>query len=162
MTRGQGIATETVRAQSNVQVRTSLLPPLLLPLIPADIPCSVRESGSHRTPAELVREKRLRDDPMAEVHGPLFVTCRRCGRRIKLSPKSAYDPFHWTKHRERCLNKSLGKARATSAVRRTPKSPVSRPSSRGEPCVHTSSSSLFVLRLVSTSFAQKVSLLLDH
>ncbi|KAH7915277.1 hypothetical protein BJ138DRAFT_148273 [Hygrophoropsis aurantiaca] len=64
-----------------------------------------------RTVAEIAREKRLRDDPMAEVHGPLFVTCRRCGNRIKLSPKSSYDPFHWTKHRERCLKKPAGVAR---------------------------------------------------
>ncbi|KIJ65548.1 hypothetical protein HYDPIDRAFT_167207 [Hydnomerulius pinastri MD-312] len=66
----------------------------------------------------MAREKKLRDDPMAEVHGPLFVTCKRCGGRIKLSPKSSYDPFHWTKHRERCLRKPVGVARA---ARRTPK-----------------------------------------
>ncbi|KAH7926048.1 hypothetical protein BV22DRAFT_390650 [Leucogyrophana mollusca] len=66
----------------------------------------------HRTVAEIAREKRLRDDPMAEVHGPLFVTCKRCGSRIKLSPKSSYDPFHWTKHRERCLKKPAGVVRA--------------------------------------------------
>lgn len=76
-----------------------------------------------RTTAELAREKKLRDDPMAEVHGPLFVTCKRCTSRIKLSPKSSYDPFHWMKHRERCLRKSVGAARAT---RRTPKDIVSR------------------------------------
>lgn len=51
---------------------------------------------------------------MAEVLGPLFVTCKRCGNRIKLSPKSLYDPFHWLKHRERCLKKPVGGARATS------------------------------------------------
>ncbi|KIK98232.1 hypothetical protein PAXRUDRAFT_824082 [Paxillus rubicundulus Ve08.2h10] len=72
----------------------------------------------HRTVAEMAREKKLRDDPMAEVHGPLFVTCKRCGSRIKLSPKSSYDPFHWMKHRERCLRKPVGVARA---ARRTPK-----------------------------------------
>lgn len=72
----------------------------------------------HRTPAELAREKKLRDDPMAEVHGPLFVTCKRCGNRIKLSPKSSYDPFHWMKHRERCLRKPVGQARPS---RRAPK-----------------------------------------
>jgi len=58
-----------------------------------------------QTAAEKAREKRLRDDPMAEVLGPLFVSCKRCGGRIKLSPKSTYDPFHWQKHRERCLKK---------------------------------------------------------
>lgn len=67
-----------------------------------------------RTVGEIAREKRLRDDPMAEVLGPLFVTCKRCGNRIKLSPKSLYDPFHWLKHRERCLKKPVGGARATS------------------------------------------------
>ncbi|KAG9309029.1 hypothetical protein JVU11DRAFT_11244 [Chiua virens] len=71
-----------------------------------------------RTAAELTREKKLRDDPMADVHGPLFVTCKRCGNRIKLSPKSSYDPFHWTKHRERCLRKPVGVARG---ARSTPK-----------------------------------------
>jgi len=58
-----------------------------------------------QTAAEKAREKRLRDDPLAEVLGPLFVCCKRCGSRIKLSPKSTYDPFHWLKHRERCLKK---------------------------------------------------------
>ena len=75
-----------------------------------------------RTPAELAREKKLRDDPMAEVHGPLFVTCKRCSSRIKLSPKSSYDPFHWMKHRERCLRKPVGVARV---ARRTSKDIVS-------------------------------------
>lgn len=59
---------------------------------------------------------------MAEVHGPLFVTCKRCCSRIKLSPKSSYDPFHWMKHRERCLRKPVGVARAP---RQTPKNIVS-------------------------------------
>ncbi|KAG2128593.1 hypothetical protein DEU56DRAFT_508376 [Suillus clintonianus] len=67
-----------------------------------------------RTVGEVAREKRLRDDPMAEVLGPLFVTCKRCGNRIKLSPKSLYDPFHWLKHRERCLKKPVGGARPTN------------------------------------------------
>ncbi|KAF4592919.1 hypothetical protein EYR38_008625 [Pleurotus pulmonarius] len=64
--------------------------------------------GSSLTPAERAREKRLRDDPMADVIGPLFVDCRRCGARIKLSPKSVYDPFHWKTHKERCLKKPIG------------------------------------------------------
>ena len=42
-----------------------------------------------------------------DLLGPLFVGCKRCGTRIKLSPKSSYDPFHWVKHRERCLRRSL-------------------------------------------------------
>ncbi|KAG2157680.1 uncharacterized protein EDB93DRAFT_806732 [Suillus bovinus] len=76
----------------------------------------INDSGDapRRTVGEIAREKRLRDDPMAEVLGPLFVTCKRCGNRIKLSPKSLYDPFHWLKHRERCLKKPVGGTRATS------------------------------------------------
>jgi len=56
--------------------------------------------------AERAREKKLRDDPMAEVLGPLFVDCKRCGARIKLSSKSTYDIFHWRTHRERCLKRT--------------------------------------------------------
>ncbi|KAI9454437.1 hypothetical protein F5148DRAFT_427132 [Russula earlei] len=63
--------------------------------------------GRPKTAAEMQREKRLRDDPLADLLGPLFVSCRRCGTRIKLSPKSSYDPFHWVKHRERCLRRSI-------------------------------------------------------
>jgi hypothetical protein len=63
--------------------------------------------GRLKTAAEKQREKRLLDDPLADLHGPLFVTCKRCGTRIKLSPKSCYDPFHWVKHRERCLRRSV-------------------------------------------------------
>ena len=63
--------------------------------------------GRPKTAAEKQREKRLLDDPLAELHGPLFVNCKRCGTRIKLSPKSCYDPFHWVKHRERCLRRSV-------------------------------------------------------
>jgi len=55
---------------------------------------------------------------MADVIGPLFVTCKRCGNRIKLSPKSLYDPFHWLKHRERCLRKPVGGIRATKRLSR--------------------------------------------
>jgi len=63
-------------------------------------------SGHHRaTPGEKARERKLRDDPMVLVHNPQLVQCRRCGNKIKLSLKSFYDPFHWQKHRERCLKK---------------------------------------------------------
>lgn len=48
------------------------------------------------------REQKLRSDPLVEVHGPVDVTCRRCGTHIKLSTKSSYDPFHWHRHIERC------------------------------------------------------------
>ncbi|KAH9967262.1 hypothetical protein BC827DRAFT_579176 [Russula dissimulans] len=63
--------------------------------------------GRPKTAAEMQREKRLRDDPLADLLGPLFVGCKRCGTKIKLSPKSSYDPFHWVKHRERCLRRSI-------------------------------------------------------
>ncbi|KAF8892230.1 hypothetical protein BD779DRAFT_100658 [Infundibulicybe gibba] len=78
--------------------------------------------------AEKAREKKLRDDPMADVLGPLFVDCRNCGKRIKLSSKSSYDTFHWRTHRERCLKKQ----RAQKQRARTQKSsPPSRHSSLG-------------------------------
>lgn len=72
----------------------------------ADSPNSFID-GRPKTAAEKQREKRLRDDPLADLLGPLFVGCKRCGTRIKLSPKSSYDPFHWVKHRERCLRRSI-------------------------------------------------------
>lgn len=58
--------------------------------------------------AERAREKKLRDDPMAIVVGPMHVDCKRCGNRIKLSSKSLYDTFHWRTHRSRCLKKRNG------------------------------------------------------
>ncbi|KAF8141506.1 hypothetical protein EV363DRAFT_1578747 [Boletus edulis] len=87
-----------------------------------------------RTAAELAREKKLRDDPMAEVHGPLFVTCKRCTSRIKLSPKSSYDPFHWMKHRERCLRKPVGVACAPKDIYTSPakQSPASSSNTDGD------------------------------
>ena len=72
----------------------------------ADSPNSFID-GRPKTAAEKQREKRLLDDPLADLLGPLFVGCKRCGTRIKLSPKSSYDPFHWVKHRERCLRRSI-------------------------------------------------------
>ena len=73
---------------------------------PAEHPRSFID-GRPKTAAERQREKRLLDDPLADLLGPLFVGCKRCGTRIKLSPKSSYDPFHWVKHRERCLRRSV-------------------------------------------------------
>jgi len=60
-----------------------------------------------KSTAEKARERKIREDPMAEVLNPLFVSCKRCGGCIKLSVKSLYDPFHWKKHRERCLKKPV-------------------------------------------------------
>ncbi|KIO10732.1 hypothetical protein M404DRAFT_873519 [Pisolithus tinctorius Marx 270] len=116
----QGFAKERLSRQgSRSKVSGSLCPVVISPHPDSSGGDSPRPT---RTAAELAREKKLRDDPMAEVHGPLFVTCKRCGNRIKLSPKSSYDPFHWTKHRERCLRKPVGQAQ-----RHTPKETVSSP-----------------------------------
>ena len=57
------------------------------------------------TSSEKLRERKLREDPLATVQGPQVVVCNRCGASIKLSVKSAYDPFHWHRHRERCLKR---------------------------------------------------------
>jgi hypothetical protein len=58
---------------------------------------------------------------MAIVLGPLFVDCKRCGSRIKLSSKSQYDTLHWRTHRTRCLKRQHGlskKQRSKSTVRK--------------------------------------------
>ncbi|GLB41677.1 hypothetical protein LshimejAT787_1002770 [Lyophyllum shimeji] len=88
-----------------------------------------------QTAAEKAREKKLRDDPMAIVRGPLYVDCRRCGTRIKLSSKSLYDPCHWRTHRSRCL-----KRRPAAPQKQTPKAEIfsppessRRPAERGTP-----------------------------
>ena len=57
------------------------------------------------TAAEKKRAQKLKDDPLVTLLSPLWVECRRCGSKIKLSPKSTYDPFHWARHRERCLKR---------------------------------------------------------
>ena len=49
-----------------------------------------------------MRQRKLRDDHLAEVLSPFLVRCKRCQREIKLSAKSQYDPHHWTTHRKRC------------------------------------------------------------
>lgn len=59
------------------------------------------------TAAEKKRAQKLKDDPLVTLLSPLWVECRRCGSKIKLSPKSTYDPFHWARHRERCLRRPL-------------------------------------------------------
>ncbi|KAG5219719.1 HAMP histidine kinase [Salix suchowensis] len=89
-------------------------------LYPRAFPRSTSDYRSSLTPAEKAREKRLRDDPMANVIGPLFVDCKRCGARIKLSPKSVYDPFHWKTHKERCLKKPPVLSSQRSPIRRGP------------------------------------------
>ena len=59
-----------------------------------------------RTDAELTREATIRADPLADIISPLYVRCRRCTQRIKLSPKSYFDLCHWTRHRQRCMRRS--------------------------------------------------------
>ncbi|KZV65184.1 hypothetical protein PENSPDRAFT_655994 [Peniophora sp. CONT] len=80
-----------------------------------------------RTDAELAREASVRADPLAEVLSPLWVRCRRCSQRIKLSPKSYFDLFHWQKHRERCLRRPAEELRSASPVEDT-QPPVRVPS----------------------------------
>ena len=71
-------------------------------------PSAAQNNVSRRaqTAAERLREKKLREDAMALVHDSRLVQCRRCGAKIKLSLKSAFDPCHWQKHRVRCLRRA--------------------------------------------------------
>lgn len=62
-------------------------------------------AGGKAAASERARERKLREDPLVTVHSPQVVVCNRCGATIKLSLKSAYDPFHWQRHRERCLKR---------------------------------------------------------
>ncbi|TFK48556.1 hypothetical protein OE88DRAFT_541841 [Heliocybe sulcata] len=72
---------------------------------PSRLSPAAGSSSLRPTPAQMKRERKLRDDPMADVLGPTLVVCKRCHSTIKLSPKSTYDPFHWNKHKERCLRR---------------------------------------------------------
>jgi len=68
---------------------------------------------------------------MAIVIGPLYVDCRRCGTRIKLSSKSLYDPCHWRTHRSRCLRRQSARA---APKKKTPKDEIlSSPKLPGRP-----------------------------
>lgn len=66
-----------------------------------------------QSPAEKARETKLREDPLAIVLSPTHVECKRCGKRIKLSAKSAFDPLHWRTHRARCLKTRHTKTKTT-------------------------------------------------
>jgi len=87
-----------------------------------------------KSTAEKARERKIREDPMAEVLNSLFVSCKRCGGCIKLSVKSLYDPFHWKKHRERCLKKPVHivtqKKREVERLRSRPPKRTSDPSGK--------------------------------
>ncbi|KAI0312814.1 hypothetical protein OF83DRAFT_1176284 [Amylostereum chailletii] len=61
---------------------------------------------------ELERKKKLQSDPLANVLGPLWIECRRCKSRVKLSFRSSYATAHWKKHRQRCLERSEAKVAA--------------------------------------------------
>ncbi|KAH9930327.1 uncharacterized protein B0H18DRAFT_147780 [Fomitopsis serialis] len=65
-----------------------------------------RELTRRPTPAEKARENKLRADKLCEISSPQLVRCRRCNSWIKLSAKSAFDPAHWNKHRDRCIRRS--------------------------------------------------------
>ncbi|KAF8075106.1 hypothetical protein FPV67DRAFT_614174 [Lyophyllum atratum] len=80
---------------------------------------SLEEVAVSLSSAEKAREKKLRDDPMAIVIGPLYVDCRQCGTRIKLSTKSLYDGCHWRTHRSRCLRR-----RSAAPKKQTPKAQI--------------------------------------
>lgn len=62
--------------------------------------------------SETARERYLKEDPLALVLSPSSVECRQCKRKIKLSSKSAYDPFHWRNHRTRCMKAHKRKVKA--------------------------------------------------
>lgn len=76
------------------------------------------------TSAEKAREKKLREDPYVESLTHLHVICKLCKSNIKLSPKSTFDPFHWSKHRERCLAKREGGKGAPKGRKKKTKGPV--------------------------------------
>ncbi|TFL05222.1 hypothetical protein BDV98DRAFT_288627 [Pterulicium gracile] len=60
--------------------------------------------------AESKRKLALENDPRATDITPTSVRCNMCAAEIKLSPKSAYDNFHWKTHKERCMKKSKNPA----------------------------------------------------
>jgi len=62
--------------------------------------------------SERARERYLKQDPLAIVLSPSSIECRQCKRKIKLSSKSAYDPFHWRNHRARCIKAHKPKVKA--------------------------------------------------
>jgi hypothetical protein len=83
--------------------------------VPLDRPLTVAEKG---------RETRLREDPYVESFSHLQVICKLCKSNIKLSPKSTFDPFHWAKHRDRCLAKREGGKGAPKGRRKKAKGAV--------------------------------------
>lgn len=70
--------------------------------------------GPIQSISERARERYLKQDQLALVLSPSSVECRQCKRKIKLSSKSAYDPFHWRNHRTRCIKAHKRKVKAMS------------------------------------------------
>lgn len=96
----------------------------------------------YQSPAEKARETKLREDPLAIVLSPTYVECKRCGKRIKLSAKSAFDPLHWRTHRARCLKTRHTKTtmRNTEIKAQAPTLfplPSPSPSPHARPLVHS-------------------------
>ncbi|KIK08849.1 hypothetical protein K443DRAFT_671908 [Laccaria amethystina LaAM-08-1] len=96
-----------------------------------------------QSPAEKARETKLREDPLAIVLSPTYVECKRCGKQIKLSAKSAFDPLHWRTHRARCLKtrhtKTTIKSTEIKAQAPTLVFPLPSLSPRAWPLVHSHS-----------------------
>nr|GAT47265.1 predicted protein [Mycena chlorophos] len=92
----------------------------------------IPSSSSSRAPTskQKIREMKLRSDPLVEVLSATLVRCLNCGVEIKLSPKSAYDASHWTRHRGRCLKKSRAREVTARAVQVVEPQSQSSPSSR--------------------------------
>ncbi|KAH9066688.1 hypothetical protein EDB87DRAFT_1573602 [Lactarius vividus] len=133
------VATKQSRTKPNSTSRLGAASSSLSPRINTNDsrpPLSFSESGEsavRQSPGGETARKRLRDDPLADLLGPLFVGCKRCGTRIKLSPKSSYDPFHWVKHRERCLRRSVDTVKEILRERGDQaSSPDTKPTSRDE------------------------------
>jgi endogenous inhibitor of DNA gyrase (YacG/DUF329 family) len=51
---------------------------------------------------EIRRQSALEEDEWAMDVAPTSVKCMACQRTLKLDDRSKYQPFHWTRHRERC------------------------------------------------------------
>ena len=79
---------------------------------------SPTSGGGRAATGERARELKLREDKLITILSPQLVSCKRCGRRVKLSLKSNYDPAHWTQHRKRCLARD-----APPRVRSSPSPP---------------------------------------
>lgn len=62
----------------------------------------VAPSVEQRRLKEAARRLQLENDPWTGPVRPAAVTCRGCGRTVKLDGRSRYYPGQWEKHRTRC------------------------------------------------------------